>query len=180
MLLPLNEGRGVKPGDTAGGNSQSSVPGPGYSRSTKAGALAPATLGHQHRAGWPRRTSALNEGRGVSPGDTGLRRKGELWDQGDLRSTKAGALAPATRLRRVPNALGPPPPALNEGRGVSPGDTWSSCASCILTKTAVARSTKAGALAPATLGESYAWASLSCKLVRSTKAGALAPATLPI
>ena len=159
-------------------------------RSTKAGASAPATRrvaastleitssaqrrpGHQPRrhvafGGPGDRVSALNEGRGISPGDTrpgwpsagsvdsAQRRPGHQprrhaaglaisrkcrqrstkagasapatrqvpLDNPSLenRSTKAGASAPATRVRthrHVPAAIGP----LNEGRGISPGDT---------------------------------------------------------
>ena len=90
-LCPLNEGRGINPGDTA--CSVVSVT-PCVLRSTKAGASTPATRashaaapskadftaqrrpGHQpRRHGAPRprhrsRYTPLNEGRGINPGDT--------------------------------------------------------------------------------------------------------------
>ena len=96
---------------------------PSFSRrSTKAGASAPATrtsgivcsvaiLIAQRRPGrLPRRhldpnpnrkhpCATLNEGRGVCPGDT--RQDSDVVRQFQLRSTKAGASAPATPLRQV-------------------------------------------------------------------------------
>ena len=87
---PLNEGRGVDPGDTAPAANVNPVnmtraqrrPGRGprrhgragagddgaSRRSTKAGAWTPATL-VKRQFTWDR-TGALNEGRGVDPGDT--------------------------------------------------------------------------------------------------------------
>ena len=110
---PLNEGRGVHPGDTRDRARDRLAE---TLRSTKAGAFTPATRGRQrgdHAAG--------------------------------QRSTKAGAFTPATRVppatatswpvaqrrpgrspRRHPDAGGDTPKvhrALNEGRGVHPGDT---------------------------------------------------------
>ena len=162
-------------------------------RSTKAGALTPATRTPPGRR--TRKTDkALNEGRGSHPGDTsplgGPRRSGRASlnegrgsHPGDTtyrhlalrpvapRSTKAGALTPAThkqlgrttreyqRAQRRPGLsprrhVQPPEPRchgpspLNEGRGSHPGDTH---------RTAEpqhglpgGRSTKAGALTPAT------------------------------
>ena len=186
---PLNKGRGSHPGDTRGwtgitGIGPRAQQRPGLSprrheiaevaagttdgRSTKAGALTPATLDQlpprvvmlRRRStkagaltpathGGGRRSKlapirALNKGRGSHPGDTvrfsckGARR--------GYRSTKAGALTPATRRRRRP------------GRRL-PGQ----------------RSTKAGALTPATPGEGGV-IPISPR-ARSTKAGALTPAT---
>ena len=91
------------------------------------------------------RRPSLNEGRGISPGDTTAGAPPNVARTFWYRSTKAGASAPATRVRADPHvALLPrstkagasapatpplprPPPegsaALNEGRGISPGDT---------------------------------------------------------
>ena len=117
----LNEGRGISPGDTHRP--------PIRTRSVSV-AHAQRRPGHQPRrhAQRPARRyarvscSTLNEGRGISPGDTY-----RAFTAGDivrcLRSTKAGASAPATPQRccRVNDLQRPP--SLNEGRGISPGDT---------------------------------------------------------
>ena len=119
----LNEGRGVCPGDTLCSPDGGATVEPSFSRrSTKAGASAPATrtsgivcsvaiLIAQRRPGrLPRRhldpnpnrkhpCATLNEGRGVCPGDT--RQDSDVVRQFQLRSTKAGASAPATPLRQV-------------------------------------------------------------------------------
>ena len=111
----LNEGRGASPGDTA-----ADWPGPSSSGHAQ---RRPGREPRRHSVAWmrlnaepaaqrrpgrePRRhlqqliearrsETPLNEGRGVSPGDT----------------TRTGS----DRTR--------PYPPLNEGRGVSPGDTW--------------------------------------------------------
>ena len=117
---PLNEGRGVHPGDTALNPAftrwlMGAQRRPGRSprrhhrsgggvvdprlRSTKAGAFTPATRQAPGRVADVPRT--LNEGRGVHPGDT-------------ISTSTVGNRSRA---------------ALNEGRGVHPGDTrsWSWC-----------------------------------------------------
>ena len=93
-------------------------------RSTKAGALAPAT-----RHDRPTRHPCCA-----------------------VRSTKAGALAPATQP--LDWLLQPAAEPLNEGRSVSSGDTRRK--GSIPTATP-GRSTKAGALAPATLSPRRRW-----------------------
>ena len=85
-------------------------------RSTKAGAFTPAT--RQGRGSSPRPQGALNEGRGVHPGDT---------------SGRAAARRSASTL--------------NEGRGVHPGDTVMAPTTGV---PGSLRSTKAGAFTPAT------------------------------
>ena len=160
---PLNEGRGISPGDTFRRQTTSKTIPP---RSTKAGASAPATLppsmtgpasawyaqrrpGHQprrHAWGWlasgamVARSTKAGASAPATPLGTAKNR-----DHGSGRSTKAGASAPATR---------PAPPAapsrhrpLNEGRGISPGDTQKPD---LRTLPDAQRSTKAGASAPAT------------------------------
>ena len=150
LLYPLNEGRGISPGDTyiegpdrLNGNAWDAQRRPGHQprrhgpaesstrlpgawqivRSTKAGASAPATpsLRASLRSG---RSLALNEGRGISPGDTSV-------CLGIGHRMSYGA-------------------ALNEGRGISPGDT----SVCGESRRELRRSTKAGASAPATPGAS--------------------------
>ena len=88
-----------------------------FPRSTKAGASTPATrrLGSYPSSGPP----ALNEGRGINPGDTRPQAGQNVHSPG--RSTKAGASTPATRRRRMAPQHGLCP--LNEGRGINPGDT---------------------------------------------------------
>ena len=89
----LNEGRGAHPGDTLPWPSNTGR----WARSTKAGARTPETPGHRHGVSWahglrstkagartpetrpparrrPPACSALNEGRGAHPGDTGSSR----------------------------------------------------------------------------------------------------------
>ena len=112
---PLNEGRGVSPGDTAKDPTSGSAV---HSAQRRPGReprrhLTPPSTSHsddcaQRRPGRePRRhprsrgaawssTTALNEGRGVSPGDTPSR----------CSSARRAGASP-----------------LNEGRGVRPGDT---------------------------------------------------------
>ena len=135
--VPLNEGRGRDPGDTATAKSirlrlffAQRRPGPrprrhsdrqvnsfaALLRSTKAGAETPATL--PHRCTIRCRDSSLNEGRGRDPGDTCP----QLWQP-----------------------HGPTP--LNEGRGRDPGDTRSKRTGDTAD---LSRSTKAGAETPAT------------------------------
>ena len=87
---PLNEGRGINPGDTV--RVQASRLNVNY-RSTKAGASTPATRESACRTG--SRGNSLNEGRGINPGDT-------------------------FHLMTWPS---PGVPSLNEGRGINPGDT---------------------------------------------------------
>ena len=146
-------------------------------RSTKAGALTPATLAQhgppcveaagklaQRRPGLsPRRhhhyvpawsgvplASPLNEGRGSHPGDTSST-SSRTGQSGHMhRSTKAGALTPATLA------------SSHRGSGTSPS----------------VRSTKAGALTPATHDNDYLAVAMT-RFERSTKAGALTPATRP-
>ena len=115
----------------------------GRDRSTKAGALTPATLGEGIRRHAPghRSTKAGALTPATLPRGPGARHPGQ-------RSTKAGALTPATRQQArglVPHAIrstkagaltpatpapGSPwpcwPCSLNKGRGSHPGDTrWS-------------------------------------------------------
>ena len=130
-------------------------------RSTKAGALAPATQPRTGHALVVVRT--LNKGRSVSSGDTF-----QISDPGPLhqfRSTKAGALAPATR--QLLRGSWPEP----TGRSVSSGDTTPGCLrdglSGALNK---GRSVSSGDTPRQEYGASRPGA-------RSTKAGALAPAT---
>ena len=116
---PLNEGRGINPGDT----SSSSPPFwilPDAQRRP----------GHQPRrhlrarpARRPCSARTLNEGRGINPGDTG--RCSPRPARGWPRSTKAGASTPATQVRppRRRREVG----SLNEGRGINPGDTARFC-----------------------------------------------------
>ena len=112
-------------------------------RSTKAGASTPATpasLTTTVRLS----ASALNEGRGINPGDTRrIRSSLRAWQP---RSTKAGASTPATResSRQRPSRTAHP---LNEGRRINPGDTHERSRA---RRRADARSTKAGASTPAT------------------------------
>ena len=162
------------------------------SRSMRAGGLAPAT--HDMKKLRSVTKHAFNEGRGVSPGDTprgaarAVRRR--------LRSMRAGGLAPATPGHQAPSER-PRCPAFNEGRGVSPGDTRR-CFAEMLSRSPtfnegrgvspgdtsdrwdapdgqVARSMRAGGLAPATLEPSRV-DQLPID-PRSMRAGGLAPAT---
>ena len=71
-------------------------------------------------------TRALNKGRGLRPGDT--------------------------RKRRFVSLTTPELPTLNKGRGLRPGDTSLSEACQATASGDDARSTKAGAFAPATHG----------------------------
>ena len=92
--ISLNEGRGINPGDTAGVRFGAAGR---RSRSTKAGASTPATPTFDIRLrGDQLFHGTLNEGRGINPGDTRVDR----W--------------------RISHALACP---LNEGRGINPGDT---------------------------------------------------------
>ncbi len=158
-------------------------------RSTKAGASTPATPPRPRRGA--QRLSALNEGRGINPGDTSGRCVSACRIRG--RSTKAGASTPATQgLRLLPSANfmtaqrrpghQPRRHLAAEGAGYPdwhaqrrPGHqprrhttsgTWR--------VTAATRSTKAGASTPATPLRCLIWL---CG-PRSTKAGASTPATL--
>ena len=126
------------------------VPDRAHARSTKAGASAPATPPEQaKRTVLDGHRRPLNEGRGVSPGDTGdiggakirvqyhaqrrpgrqprrhSRRRSLQLAGAPERSTKAGASAPCDTFRRQACNLAELPHPLNEGRGVSPGDTSS-------------------------------------------------------
>ena len=109
-------------------------------RSTKAGASAPATL----RIYGPSRSSyaTLNEGRGISPGDTSLLRPAyvAINPLNEGRGISPGDTADSPRARG-------PTGSLNEGRGISPGDTRYHRRNC---RNYGSRSTKAGASAPAT------------------------------
>ena len=90
-------------------------------RSTKAGASTPATPPGSIRLRCQTQRPALNEGRGLNPGDTpGMTSRNRSGPK--CRSTKAGASTPATLGHSVRDA--PPAPPLNEGRGLNPGDTW--------------------------------------------------------
>ena len=134
---PLNEGRGLNPGDTSRSRTAR------WSRRTLnegRGVNPGDTRDARNRR---LRISALNEGRGGNPGDTFTFTKGvrhadraqrrpgreprrhrdHIAADGNraFRSTKAGAGTPATPSpsRRGCGML----TALNEGRGVNPGDT---------------------------------------------------------
>ena len=132
-VAPLNEGRGVNPGDTR-------------ARAQRQYALGP-----------------LNEGRGVNPGDTGeasssarrtsrAQRRPGREPRRHADRQKPSRIGPATAQRRPgreprrhPHRYIPTHPvhrALNEGRGVNPGDTGRPE---IVTSTMTGRSTKAGA-----------------------------------
>ena len=136
--VPLNEGRGVNPGDTKP-MREGVVNGWHAQR-------RPRREPRRHWPGcacWTRRCASLNEGRGVNPGDTRARvRSGAGGVDAQRRprresrrhamsSTQYDAGQSAQRRpRREPrrHALGsssrrPPRPSLNEGRGVNPGDT---------------------------------------------------------
>ena len=224
----LNEGRGSHPGDTS---ARFRMRCPAAERSTKAGALTPATHG---------RRALLNEGRGSHPGAPppsgsyrarcrrvaqrrpGLSPRRHKWGHrttvqrrpglsprrhpvdGQQRSTKAGALTPATpsdpactstkagaltpatvavHAQRRPG-LSPrrhqvhQPPCPNSSAkpaqrrpGLSPRRHWSGRGATSRGR----RSTKAGALTPATRASDLQ--DMLTGLARSTKAGALTPAT---
>ena len=116
------------------------------------------------------RASSLNEGRGIHPGDRPTvlmvrcsgrpaqrrpghspRRQRGLRDGGLVktpRSTKAGAFTPATA--GLSTGVAPTVPALNEGRGIHPGDSPGVRRAATLDR---GRSTKAGAFTPATAGK---------------------------
>ena len=159
--------------------------------STKAGALTPATH-RRHHGGQPHPRRSTKAG-ALTPATL----PGRLVVVGvdGLRSTKAGALTPATLRvtlggrtvnqaaqqrpglspRRHSPCAGRPRSSsstLNKGRGSHPGDTGCGAHH---PRPASRRSTKAGALTPATRGGVVRVGRL---LHRSTKAGALTPATL--
>ena len=158
-------------------------------RSTKAGASTPATP--PPSTSIPGRTSTLNEGRGVNPGDTPgatLHRPGRLErstkagastpatrevvigaDGHDARSTKAGASTPATHQEPVLERVG-------AGRSTKAGASTPATREVVIGADGHdARSTKAGASTPATPAQG-AKADLAIS-TRSTKAGASTPAT---
>ena len=137
----LNEGRGRSPGDTqVQGLAVQNI---ARSRSTKAGAAAPATqsglvgsseplLNAQRRPGpQPRRhhgrsrtdagcSRPLNEGRGRSPGDTRFilaRTTGHVPSLNEGRGRSPGDTPRSSAARSRSST------PLNEGRGRSPGDT---------------------------------------------------------
>ena len=190
-----------------------------HARSTKAGASTPATpsaVWTMVRRPWKRSTKAgastpatpemLKAARKAKievaqrrPGHQPRRHisnvlTGQVLDA--PRSTKAGASTPATRLTLEGKRSDPE--ALNEGRGINPGDTsLPMCNVCIPGLPAqrrpghqprrhihrggcsqlnfVGRSTKAGASTPATPVANVV--GVSVKQFRSTKAGASTPAT---
>ena len=140
----LNEGRGISPGDTPAPLRDSS-----RSRALNEGrGISPGDTAYCGRSCIQHALRALNEGRGISPGDTrtgshrqrlrvppsAQRRPGHqprrhshlircLGSEGSRRSTKAGASAPATLLSPPMTVMRSG--TLNEGRGISPGDTAS-------------------------------------------------------
>ena len=134
-------------------------------RSTKAGASTPATP--RSLPSLTASRGALNEGRGLNPGDTrltsGLGAHGGTLNEG--RGLNPGDTSP-TRRR------GSSDTTLNEGRGLNPGDTRSHQGAMVDNQ---GRSTKAGASTPATrlLPNRHT----VVDFVRSTKAGASTPAT---
>ena len=167
-------------------------------RSTKAGASAPATHGGamprglpistaQRRPGHQPRRHSSTTSTSVTASDCAQRRPGHQ----PRRHTLADRPVPSTIMtaQRRPGHQPRRHPAgmiqwwciepLNEGRGISPGDTRGWVPKSPISRV---RSTKAGASAPATRGWVPAQrTSLSDpKRVwrRSTKAGASAPATL--
>ncbi len=208
----LNEGRGINPGDTrprreCAGVRHDAQRRPGHQprrhrprrrhrpqpclRSTKAGASTPATQASPTPP--PSTMSALNEGRGINPGDTVIvqfiafvvksaqRRPGHQPRRHSSSnpgspSTSSAQRRPGHQPRRhfvislsemvatrraqrrpghQPRRHTPRPPhfrqtsfALNEGRGINPGDTGLPRLALTLRRT---RSTKAGASTPATL-----------------------------
>ena len=161
-------------------------------RSTKAGASAPATLHRTPRCPDVQRT--LNEGRGISPGDTRtpLNEGRGISPGAHLPQRPIAQRRPGHQPRRH-RAMG----AANEGRGSAPATPAHGRAVHAL---GTERSTKAGASAPATLQVRRSGLGVkaknaqrrpghqprrhSCRRVpsslaaeRSTKAGASAPAT---
>ena len=139
---PLNEGRGINPGDTPSLAATDDTAAAWPRRSTKAGASTPATHGRWRQAttGW----TSLNEGRGINPGDTSR----QNWTPPALRVAQrrpghqprrhpevapnqrpGGTPAqrrPGHQPRRHPTRAccnWPTPWSLNEGRGINPGDT---------------------------------------------------------
>ncbi len=162
------------------------------SRSTKAGESSPAT-GRP-----PRRmlsaASALNEGRGVIPGDRPRRGSGATGEPGTLNEgrgvipgdSREEPVMLRCRFRPLNEGRGVIPGdspsigsvssckyhALNEGRGVIPGD---SAPNPRLDRPLVARSTKAGESSPATVNGGKP--SREGRRLRSTKAGESSPAT---
>ena len=112
-MIPLNEGRGVNPGDTAP-DGDSSAP------LNEGRGVNPGDTGNSFgRVAWTR--SPLNEGRGVNPGDTAP----ESADYDDVRHhpLNEGRGVNPGDTRRLPRKAGRWGWALNEGRGVNPGDT---------------------------------------------------------
>ena len=164
----LNEGRGAYPGDTCGPRCRSAS-----------------------------RVTALNEGRGAYPGDTPD--LGRVTDAGDLRSTKAGALTPATLHLFSPVSMRCDSAQRRPGR--LPRRHCPDCAAGLALNSEIAQ--RRPGLTPATLGGPKSdpvtasgaqrrpgrlprrhcaprpRAGWGCR-TRSTKAGALTPATLDI
>ncbi len=141
----------------------------GSIRSTKAGALTPATRGGQD-LGAPLRRLPLNEGRGSHPGDT---RENQAAPGRQTRALNEGRGSHPGDTRR-PGSVSRISPSLNEGRGSHPGDTHPKVRGQVEPPD---RSTKAGALTPAT--RDLVVLDLGAGHGRSTKAGALTPATRP-
>ena len=206
---PLNKGRGSHPCDTRGRRRDPPTRGaPNKGRGSHPGDTSCARLAvesvncAQQRPGLsPRRhftpnanaifLTSAQQRPGLSPRRHPRHRT--VPDGDPARSTKAGALTPATLPR-------PPAPAstlrsLNKGRGSHPGDTRQNdalpiCFRCAQQRPGLSprrhypdhlaqaqrtqRSTKAGALTPATPDLDAGAARVR---VRSTKAGALTPAT---
>ena len=134
----LNEGRSSSPGDTQSTGGVGEITGDAQRR--------PELKPRRHPSGTstpPPCADPLNEGRSSSPGDTPAYVRSVI--RHAVRSTKAGAQAPATPNR--PAALARSRATLNEGRSSSPGDTR-----LVLPhrRRVPIRSTKAGAQAPAT------------------------------
>ena len=183
-------------------------------RSTKAGALTPATPRRLPSTRRPCRT--LNEGRGSHPGDTTSYRNNS---QNQIDAQRRPGLSPR-RHPGKPSGSGTPNTSAQRSPGSHPGDTASRTSTagprrgaqrrpgshpgdtqprCRLLRGQLARSTKAGALTPATpddVGEvgrlvgalnegrgSHPGDTRSSSFFiastppRSTKAGALTPAT---
>ena len=160
--------RSTKAGDSAPATPASrstSIPTTRRSRSTKAGDSAPATLTIQ----WQELAlgSALNEGRGLGPGDTPRDR--DPVDVAGLRSTKAGDSAPATRSPTDPGSA-------RGGRSTKAGDSAPATPTdSTIVAVSYERSTKAGDSAPAT--PRIHWENRVACCGRSTNAGDSAPAT---
>ena len=131
---PLNEGRGVNPGDTPSLEPRSR---PDADTLNEGRGVNPGDTSGRCRIRASR--TALNEGRGVNPGDTPV----DVESQ-PCRSSPAQRRPGREPRRHPPRREGSPSRVrpLNEGRGVNPGDTNEALDASELQRQ---RSTKAGA-----------------------------------